>query len=73
MERVDSYVIKLDGLKKELMLQSMHYRFTLGKLSEIQEDVNYETASTILEKNNINSLVTLITNGLSQLESIVWE
>jgi hypothetical protein len=73
MTRPDTYVLELNLVKVNLKTQIMHCKRTLDLLIKVKNDVNYIEAATVLEKANIDNLITLITGGLAQLESIVWE
>ncbi|MFA5369084.1 MAG: hypothetical protein WC303_03765 [Candidatus Paceibacterota bacterium] len=73
MSRPDTYIIKLDRLKTEIDLQIMHCKITLNKLTEIKLDTNYEGDAVSLEKSNVDSLITLISDSLQTLEGVRWE
>jgi len=73
MSRPDTLILSLNDVKKEINLQIMHCTVTLNKIRETSEDANYDTDATALEKSNISSLDTLITNVLAALEAVVWE
>jgi len=73
MSRPDTYIIELETVKNNLVTQIMHCRISLNFLQDIKLNENYDDAATILEKSNIDNLITLITNGISILEAIVWE
>lgn len=73
MSRPDTYIIKLSRLKTEIDLLIMHCKVTLNKLTEIKLDTNYEADAVSLEKSNVDSLITLISDGLQTLEGVRWE
>lgn len=73
MTRQDSYVLKLERTKNNLRNQIFHCHKSFSCLNELKDDVNYTTAATQKEKDNIEELLTLIGGGLAALESIVWE
>lgn len=73
MTRPDSYILKLEKVERNLQMQIMHCRKSLTMLEDIKIDDNYTDSASALEKNNIDALIELITNGLSVLEAIVWE
>jgi RecA-family ATPase len=73
MIRPDNFILKLSKIKKNLNMQIMHCEYTLQALDEVKTDVDYESAATVIEKSNIESLITLIEDGLEQLKLIVWE
>lgn len=73
MSRPDFYILSLDLVKKNLEMQILHCKKSFSLLEDIKLDSNYDDDATTLEKNNIDSLITLVGNGLIVLEAISWE
>jgi hypothetical protein len=73
MSRPDTYCLHLAAAKANIATQIVHCTATLNVLSETIADQNYNEAATDLEKSNFNTLIQLITNGLTSLQDIIWD
>ena len=72
MARPDNYILKLNDLKNNIIIQIMHCHKTLNELESIKLDSEYTNSAVQLEKDNIDTIIALITNGIAALETITW-
>ena len=73
MSRSDEFILRLQDIKKCLDLQTWNCKRTLTLCANIKTIADYQESSTAKEKIAIEQLITLITYGLQELGSIVWE
>jgi hypothetical protein len=72
MSRADSYILKLNNLKSNQKMQIICATNNKKLLQDMVADINYSEAATATEKQNIESLLTLEQQLITNLTAIVW-